>query len=436
MNGLKDKKSIFVLSLLLALAGLANAQQWQELQTGVTEALYSVYCIDTNTVFVCGWNGVILKSEDGGYSWQEKYRQERYDWSKIKFLDNNIGFVLGDDGNYNNKLFKTVDGGETWQDMGSPFTEYDVCTPNMCDMFFVDADTVYVASEHQLMKSTDGGTSFSLIDLYIDETLDLYFEENVGYVVWGFADSFIGSHMAKTTDYGASWEEIFTYDYESEDEAIIKAFFHDKDHVSVYGAFGYDENEGYCRYNEIRTDDGFATYQWLKDENLPLQVWTQVSGVCFSDPQNGIFVYYWEDFSYPYSGIVSYQTQDGGNAWHELNALYGPIDHPSISGREGVYYLTYGMGGRVFKLEGTYDGVVEEKESVFAFPNPANDRVIIEGIEAAEVQIYNAIGQCVASATGKGEPFTIDISNLPSGVYFINITDGEGRKCVKKVVKE
>ena len=97
MNGLKDKKSIFVLSLLLALAGLANAQQWQELNTGVTENLYSVYCVDTNTIFVCGWNGVILKSEDGGNTWQEKYRQERYDWSKIKFLDNNIGFFVASD---------------------------------------------------------------------------------------------------------------------------------------------------------------------------------------------------------------------------------------------------------------------------------------------------------------------------------------------------
>ena len=70
------------------------------------------------------------------------------------------------------------------------------------------------------------------------------------------------------------------------------------------------------------------------------------------------------------------------------------------------------------------------------YPNPANGKVIIEGIEAAEVQIYNAIGQCMASVTGKGEPLTIDISNLPAGVYFVNITDGAGRKCVKKVVKE
>ena len=87
-------------------------------------------------------------------------------------------------------------------------------------------------------------------------------------------------------------------------------------------------------------------------------------------------------------------------------------------------------------LLGIEESIMESGLQMEVFPNPAKDRVVIEGIEAAEVQIFNTIGQCVASATGKGEPFTIDISNLPTGVYFVNVTDGEGRKCVKKVVKE
>ena len=35
-----------------------------------------------------------------------------------------------------------------------------------------------------------------------------------------------------------------------------------------------------------------------------------------------------------------------------------------------------------------------------------------------------------------GETLQIDIANLPAGVYFVNIMDEEGRKCVRKVVKE
>lgn len=423
-----------VLLMLLAVTGLAKAQQWQELNTGVTEDLYDICCIDTNTVFVCGRNGLILKSEDGGNSWQEKYRQTDCQLYRIKFFDSNNGFVLGDDNNYNNILLKTSDGGDSWLDMGNPFTEYNPTSPYSCDLFLVDPDTLYVASD-QLMKSTDGGNSFFQLEVgWLNDAQDMYFEGNVGYIVWGMLGDFQGTHIAKTINYGSSWEEILTFD--SENEGINKTMFHDKDHVSVYGAYNYNDNELCFEHNEIRTDDGFATCQWLQNEDLIMDWWPPISGVCFSDSQNGIIVYYWEDFSYPYSGIISYQTNDGGNTWRELNALNGPgIGWPAIGGREGVYYLALGSG-RVYKLEGTYDGVVEKKENVYVFPNPANDRVVIEGIEAAEVQIFNAIGQCVASAKCKGERITLDISNLPFGIYFVNITDGEGRKCVKKVVKE
>ena len=231
IHTLKDK---VLLLLLLVVAGMAEAQQWEELQIGITEDLYDVCCIYTNTVFACGQNGVILKTEDGGNSWQEKYRQEGYDWYAIKFLDPNTGFVLGisDEVGNNEKLLKTLDGGETWLDMGNPFNEYNYCSPSTCDLFIVDSDTLYVACD-QLMKSTNGGYSFSQLDIeWMDSAQELFFEGNVGYIVWGEAGSFIGTHVAKTTDYGSSWEEILSFD--DSEYGIEKAVFHDKDHVALY----------------------------------------------------------------------------------------------------------------------------------------------------------------------------------------------------------
>ena len=429
---MKNIRIYALLVLLLMAGGVTKAQQWKELQTGVTEDLYGVYCIDTNTVFVCGQNGLILKTENGGNSWQEKYRQSGYQWYKIKFFDSNIGFSFGSDNNYKGKLLKTIDGGETWMDMGCPFNAYNYLSPSSCDLFLVNSDTLYVASD-QLMKSTDGGNSFSQLELeWLNSTHDLYFEGNVGYIIWGMAGDFQGTHIAKTTDYGASWEEFLSFD--SEVEGIEKALFHDKDHVSIFGAFGYDENELSYEYNEIRTDDGFATYQWLQTENLPMDLWPIITSISFSDPQHGIIVYLLEGIQgyYP-TGIITYQTQDGGNTWIELDALVcsGSVLFADISSYESVYYLTSGNGG-VYKLGKTYEGLAEEKDSVFVFPNPANDRVIIEGIEATEMQLYNNLGQLVKTVRDANE---INVAGLAEGVYLLRIMDAEGKVYTNKITK-
>lgn len=427
---MKATRFCTLLALLLMAGGVTKAQQWIELQTGVTEDLYGVCCIDTNMVFVCGQNGVILKTEDGGNSWQEKYRQSGYHWYKIKFVDSNVGFSFGRDNNYKGKLLKTIDGGETWMDMGCPFNAYNYLSPSSCDLFLVDTDTLYVASD-QLMKSTDGGNSFSQLEIeWLNSTQDLYFEGNVGYIVWGMAGDFQGTHIAKTTDYGSSWEEFLSFD--SEVEGIEKVLFHDKDHVSIFGGFGYDENELSYEYNEIRTDDGFATYERLQTENLPMGLWPVITGISFSDLQHGIIVYLLEGIQgfYP-TGIITYQTQDGGNTWMELDALIcsGNVSYAGISSYESVYYLTSRNGG-VYKLGKTYEGVAEGKNSVFVFPNPVSETVHIDGVEAVEVQVCNALGKMVKRVMNYNE---VSLGGLPQGVYMLKIRDAEGKVYINKI---
>lgn len=84
------------------------------------------------------------------------------------------------------------------------------------------------------------------------------------------------------------------------------------------------------------------------------------------------------------------------------------------------------------------DGIDEAEVIAVAtlYPNPATGFVTITGKDLKQAKVFNSLGQQVASAKGEGERLTVDISNLPAGIYFVNITDGEGRKCVKKVVKE
>lgn len=69
-------------------------------------------------------------------------------------------------------------------------------------------------------------------------------------------------------------------------------------------------------------------------------------------------------------------------------------------------------------------------------PNPTNGQVAIMGKKLRHAKVANMLGQQVISVSGDGDELQIDMVNLPSGVYFIEIADAEGKRYVKKVMKE
>ena len=84
------------------------------------------------------------------------------------------------------------------------------------------------------------------------------------------------------------------------------------------------------------------------------------------------------------------------------------------------------------------DIVENEVSSVFAnlHPNPTTGLVTITGDNLQQAEVLNMLGQQVLSVQGEGNELRIDMAALPAGVYFVNVTDNEGRRCVRKVVKE
>lgn len=80
-----------------------------------------------------------------------------------------------------------------------------------------------------------------------------------------------------------------------------------------------------------------------------------------------------------------------------------------------------------------YDAVEENKDSeISVYPNPVRDRVVIEGIEAVEIQVYNTLGQVVKSERNSNE---ISVEGLAEGVYLVRIMDAEGKVYTNKITK-
>ena len=77
--------------------------------------------------------------------------------------------------------------------------------------------------------------------------------------------------------------------------------------------------------------------------------------------------------------------------------------------------------------------VAEISNEVKLYPNPAKDIIKIEGIEVAEVEVYNALGQRVKMVQSTNE---IDLSGLVEGIYMLRITDAEGKVYTNKITKQ
>ena len=84
------------------------------------------------------------------------------------------------------------------------------------------------------------------------------------------------------------------------------------------------------------------------------------------------------------------------------------------------------------------EGIEENGSAAFStvHPNPTKGMVTIKGENLKHAEVLNMLGQQVLSVQDKGNELRIDMTMLPAGIYFVNIANEEGKKCMRKVLKE
>jgi len=77
------------------------------------------------------------------------------------------------------------------------------------------------------------------------------------------------------------------------------------------------------------------------------------------------------------------------------------------------------------------------QNQIAIYPNPASNSLHIDGVESAsKYELFNIIGNIEQSGTLQKGRNELPISTLPTGMYLLQLTDEQGRKTMKKVVKE
>ncbi|SRX52837.1 T9SS type A sorting domain-containing protein [Aequorivita sp. CIP111184] len=81
-----------------------------------------------------------------------------------------------------------------------------------------------------------------------------------------------------------------------------------------------------------------------------------------------------------------------------------------------------------------------QKNKFQLYPNPAKDKLFLSTtspVENLKIKIFNIEGKLLSNQTLALEKQTaIDVSNLSSGMYFLNIEDENGNTVTKKFLKE
>jgi len=161
--------------------------------TGSDELLTSVYFINDSIGWVTGgWHGdcrVLMKTTDGGETWNSQNSQHESDLTDIFFINDTLGWSVGFEGT----ILFTNDGGTTWNwQMNFP-------SSSLNSVHFTTNLNGWAVGVFTLIHTSDGGVTWEYIDDM--EGNDIFFiNEQKGWVVHG------GEGIYFTDDYGKTWE--------------------------------------------------------------------------------------------------------------------------------------------------------------------------------------------------------------------------------------
>jgi len=115
--------------------------------------LYGVCFTDDKTGWVSGYGGGILKTEDGGETWEQYYIGSDELIRRLIFVDSSNGWAVGHKGS----IFNSADGGVTWT------LQYRVNNVYIRDIDFIDRYNGWaVGHEGLILHTSDGGLNWDV----------------------------------------------------------------------------------------------------------------------------------------------------------------------------------------------------------------------------------------------------------------------------------
>ncbi|MCB0463647.1 MAG: YCF48-related protein [Flavobacteriaceae bacterium] len=371
-----------------------------------------------------GSNAAVFKTTDGGLTWAEQLNEStlngNYYFRNIEFLDEDIGFL----GTLDGKFFKTLDGGNNWNEVS--------ITPNppaICGIEAIGESTIYGCGAYfepaHIIKSTDKGMTWTFIDMsaYANALVEVTFLDELNGFASGRSDN--GGVVLKTTDGGINWIEIYNTNTIGEYVWKLQVLFNNSN--VIFGAvFTTAPNPGKL----IKSLDGGVTWTSYDAPEAAIEA------VGFISETKGWMGGHNTGF---------FETIDGGNTWTDLN-IGGNLNRIFIINNN----LAYAAGKSVYKftdetLNINSVGVESKKDmNIQLTKNPISKHleftIDFNSPNNLLIELYGSKGNFIKQLSReiikdkKIKSYAFNIETLAAGIYILDFHSNVGRTS-KKFIK-
>lgn len=399
---------------------------WRRLWLGATSgSFYDVEAVSPDTIFICGSNGLLYRSIDGGNSFID-INPPTTEWLyNMEFISQEIGFAFG----FNGTILRTDNGGNSWTIIPSGTTS------RLWDMDFANDSVGYVCGwANTILKTTDAGITWSSTAPEGDVSFQgIHFvDEQTGYVCGG------DNTILKTTDGGESWQTQTT----SGTQALNYICFRSAQvgwAVGNWGAY-YSTTNGGNTWTSTVLGSGSHLYcgAYISESSAFIMGNAKMykstdNGSSLTMIKNGVprskynAMYFWDDNTGTIGGSVGItgegsnqsgiiHTTDGGQTWDV-----------QLSGNSG------GWWGIHFPTEST--GYVIGGGSIAKTINSGEDWYTINNLELTGKSVWfldeetgfaggDGLFSGICKTTNGGNDFTCTDNTAAGDFYFVNDTLG------------
>ncbi|MBL0062047.1 MAG: T9SS type A sorting domain-containing protein [bacterium] len=318
---------------------------------------------NTNIIYVGSASGGLWKTTDGGANWSpltDDLASLAIGSVALDPNDPNIVYIGTGEGSFNVDavfgagIFKSTDGGATWNTTGLSWTQSQNRAVNKIIIDPTNTQIIYAACNSSvggIYKSTNGGTTWTLYHTGDVKDIEMHPDSsNVLYCANGYPWGTASNGIYKSTNSGVTWTQLTSGLPAGSSFGRLEIDISESSPATLYAGISQTISAGAGLYGIYKSTNGGAS--WTQQATTPNmyagQGWYNlVVEVHPTDPNQ-----VWSN------GLDGYKSTNGGVAWTRMtvwsysegNSQYAHADHHAMAYKPGdPNTIILGTDGGLFK---------------------------------------------------------------------------------------